>query len=142
MGEDGRLNGRDFVEFAAQGNQCSAAHVAYLHSKGSSIVWMSALRSQQKPAVETFKARLAQLSEQCTDIFVSFDIDSISGADCPGVSCVATYGLSAADALDIAFAAGCHPKVSLFDCSEFNPTVEEHRTARLVVNMFYYFAMG
>ena len=31
--------------------------------------------------------------------FVSFDIDSIAGDDCPGVSCPATIGLSALDAV-------------------------------------------
>lgn len=34
------------------------------------------------------------------------------------------------------------PQVRLIDVSEYNPTVEEWRTGRLVANMFYYFAMG
>ena len=42
--EDERFDGRNFVEFAAQGNQCSAEHVSYLHSKHANIVWMSQLR--------------------------------------------------------------------------------------------------
>jgi formiminoglutamase len=135
-----RVLGRDFVEFAAQGNQCSVHHLRYLQSKQANVVWMSALR--HKPAVEHFKDWLDRLSQSCSDIFVSFDIDSISGADAPGVSAVASYGLSALDALEICYAAGAHEKVALFDLSEFNPVVEEHRTARLVVNMFYYFALG
>lgn len=31
--EDGRLSGKNFVEFAAQGNQCSATHVKYVEEK-------------------------------------------------------------------------------------------------------------
>ena len=76
------------------------------------------------------------------DIFVSFDIDSISGADCPGVSAPGVRGLSAQDALDICFAAGQHPRVRLFDLSEYNPTVESYRTGKLVATMFYYFCLG
>jgi formiminoglutamase len=140
--DSGRVSGRDFVEFAAQGNQCSAEHLRYLQSLHANVVWMSAIRASHSPAVELFKDWLNRLAQSCSDIFVSFDIDAISGADAPGVSAVATYGLSAQDALEIAFAAGAHEKVALFDVSEFNPLVEEHRTARLVVNMFYYFAMG
>lgn len=135
-----RVFGRDFVEFAAQGNQCSVQHLHYLQSKQANVVWMSSLRN--RPAVDHFKDWLDRLSQSCSDIFVSFDIDSISGADAPGVSAVASYGLSALDALEICYAAGAHEKVALFDLSEFNPLVEEHRTARLVVNMFYYFALG
>ena len=74
--------------------------------------------------------------------FISFDIDSIVGADCPGVSCPAVIGLSAQEALDIAFAAGQHPYTRLLDLSEYNPTIEEDRTARLVSNIIYYFLMG
>ncbi len=36
-------NGR-FVEFAAQGNQCSAVHADYVLQKGHQIVWLSQLR--------------------------------------------------------------------------------------------------
>ena len=43
--------------------------------------------------------------------FVSFDIDSISGSDCPGVSCPATVGLTAEEALRISFEAGKSQKV-------------------------------
>jgi hypothetical protein len=59
-----------------------------------------------------------------------------------GVSAVSPIGLTAADALSIAYQAGCHPAVVLFDLSEFNPVVEAHRTGRLVAAMFYHFAMG
>jgi hypothetical protein len=81
-------------------------------------------------------------SKPTATVFVSFDIDSISGADCPGVSCPATVGLTAFDAVSICFIAGLHPRVKLVDVSELNPVVEDYRSPRLVVNMFYYFLMG
>lgn len=40
-----RFDGHNFVEFAAQGNQCSAEHLKYLHSKHAEVVWMSQLSS-------------------------------------------------------------------------------------------------
>jgi formiminoglutamase len=38
--------------------------------------------------------------------------------------------------------AGAHPAVRLVDVSELNPLVEDYRSPRLVVNMFYYFLLG
>ena len=40
------------------------------------------------------------------------------------------------------FVAGSHPRVRLFDLSEFNPRIDDYRTGRLVCNMWYYFCMG
>jgi formiminoglutamase len=75
-------------------------------------------------------------------IFVSFDLDSVRGADAPGVSCPGAIGLSSDDALRICLAAGEDPRVCLFDLSEFNPTIEAYRTGKLVAAMFYYFLLG
>jgi formiminoglutamase len=58
------------------------------------------------------------------------------------VSCPASIGLTAQEALDMCFVAGAHPNVRLFDLSEFNPKIDEYRTTRLVANMFYFFSMG
>jgi hypothetical protein len=33
-----------FVEFAAQGSQCSAAHAAYVKEKSGTIIWLSDLK--------------------------------------------------------------------------------------------------
>ena len=66
----------------------------------------------------------------------------VQGADAPGVSCPGTIGLTAAEALDICFVAGSHPRVRLFDLSEFNPAVDSYRTGRLVTNMWLWFCMG
>jgi len=76
------------------------------------------------------------------NIFVSFDIDSISSQDCPGVSCPANIGSTAQEAVDICYLSGICPHVKLMDISEFNPDIESYRTGRLVTLMIYYFALG
>lgn len=136
-----------FVEFAAQGSQCSAEQTAYLlDNPRCSIEWLHHLRrggggSSAWPgaAVDRFGEVLKALGDNA---FVSFDTDSIRGSDMPGVSCPATTGLSADEALQICFLAGQTPTVRMVDVSEMNPAVEGYRSPRLVVNMFYYFCVG
>lgn len=127
-----------FCEFGVQGNQCSAEHAQFVRDNGGHIIWLSQVRQQN--SCKEFEKVLQSFGER--DVFVSFDIDSIQGSDCPGVSCPAVIGLAAQDALDICFAAGRHIKTRMLDLSEFNPDVEEYRTATLVCNMIYYFLMG
>ncbi|KAI9142830.1 putative arginase [Paraphysoderma sedebokerense] len=131
-------NGK-FVEFAAQGSQCSAEHVQWLQEQGGKVVWLSELRKDTNTPVSKFGSLLDSLGD---DIFVSFDLDAVKGADAPGVSCASPTGLTAQDAFDICFAAGKNYSVKLFDLSEFNPDIENYRTARLVALMFYHFCCG
>jgi formiminoglutamase len=140
--EDSRFNGRNFVEFAAQGNQCSATHADYVSSRGGRIIWLSTLLKNKECVAEQFEAVLAAFSSQCHSIFVSFDLDAVKSSDAPGVSAPGTVGLSAQDALEMCMCAGKNPKVRLFDLSEYNPAIEDYRTGRLVGTMFYYFALG
>lgn len=58
------------------------------------------------------------------------------------MSAPGTIGLTADEALTIAFVAGLHPRVMLFDVSEHNPRVEDYRTGRLVANLFLFFSYG
>ncbi|KAL6065220.1 Arginase [Balamuthia mandrillaris] len=142
--EDARFEGKEFVEFAAQGNQCSIAHANYIKEHKGRIFWFSELRrvqqQQQKSIAQQFQGVMDSL--QSPRLFVSFDLDAVRSSDAPGVSCPATIGLSAEDALEICFAAGKDPRVALFDLSEYNPQIEDYRTGRLVANMFYFFALG
>lgn len=152
------VNGR-FIEFAAQGSQCSAAHAKFVTDSGGTIVWLSDVRTMARdgvavpdtaskalrhalslPAAAAFLRALS--SAPGDNVFVSFDIDCITGADCPGVSCPATVGLTADEALAIAYLAGRLPTVRLMDVSELNPAVEGYRSPRLVANMFYNFLLG
>jgi len=134
-------NRYSFFEFASQGSQCSADHWDYVLSyPNNSIIPLKNLRLRNESLVLIkFKECLDKLGDH---IFVSFDIDSISSSDCPGVSAPGSVGLTAQEAIDICFEAGKNPKVCLFDLSEFNPVVEEYRTGKLVTLMFYNFALG
>jgi len=132
--------GGNLIEFAAQGHQCSKEHWDYVLSQpGGRVISLSQLKSTK----DSIPTQFAQLLQDSSDtIFVSFDIDSISGADCPGVSAPAVVGLTADEALQICFEAGKNPKVKLVDVSEFNPDIESYRTGKLVCLMFYFFLMG
>ena len=124
--------------------------------RGHRIVWLSELMlSDGRDGVESarcegglgsttrvqrkFEQTLASLPGR---LFVSFDIDAVRGADCPGVSCPAGVGLTAEDACRICFVAGADPRVDLIDISELNPVVEDFRSPRLAVLMFYYVLLG
>ena len=147
--EDGRLLGKNFVEFAAQGSQCSGEHARYLYQHKSKIVWLSEIRAPENSCEKSFAKVLKHLEGNDQEgaakkraLFVSFDIDSISGSDCPGVSCPSTVGLSAEEALSIARLSGACGSVRLFDMSEMNVAIEDYRTPRLAVNIFYHFLIG
>eukprot|EP01129_Flabellula_baltica_P009747 TRINITY_DN4036_c0_g1_i2.p1 TRINITY_DN4036_c0_g1~~TRINITY_DN4036_c0_g1_i2.p1 ORF type:complete len:312 (+),score=56.20 TRINITY_DN4036_c0_g1_i2:34-969(+) len=138
--EDERFQGRglQFCEFAVQGHQCSAEHWDYLLGKdNTSIIPLSKLRKSS--VAQQFEDMLSTLGD---NIFVSFDVDSIVSSDCPGVSCPANIGLTAEEACEIAMIAGKNPNVKLMDVSEYNPIIEEYRTGRLLVLIFYYFLLG
>eukprot|EP00753_Platysulcus_tardus_P009819 PLAT2327.2.p1 GENE.PLAT2327.2~~PLAT2327.2.p1 ORF type:complete len:201 (-),score=86.62 PLAT2327.2:77-679(-) len=135
--EDAAFTGK-LVEFAIQGSQASVEHVEYVRAAGGDVIGYASL-AKRGGAGEALSAVLSELSDT---VFLSFDIDSIRSADCPGVSCPATIGLTADDALDMCFRAGASGKVAMLDISEFNPEVESYRTARLIAQMVYHFLMG
>jgi formiminoglutamase len=130
-----------FIEFASQGSQCSIEHVNYLRSKSSltQIIWYQSIRDDP---LTPFRSLIKLAEEQKSDIFVSFDIDSIISSSCPGVSAPATVGLTAQQACDIAFYSGQSFQVKLMDLSEYNPLIEEYRTGKLVTQIFYHFILG
>ena len=139
--EDPRFSGSQFFEFAAQGSQVSRQHAHYVRDQGAQIIWYSDV-SRGDAAAEAFRNALGRLAWECDSLFVSFDLDSVRAADAPGVSCPGIMGLRAKEAFQIAFAAGAHPKVDLFDLSEYNPLIEEERTGLLAVGIFYHFCLG
>lgn len=100
------------------------------------------LRDPVTHAGQALNEILNSITEQ-QRIFISFDVDSISSAYCPGVSCPSVDGgLTAEEAIEIAFLSGKCKNVSLMDISEYNPAVEDYRTGRLLSNIFYYFCLG
>lgn len=158
--EDERFAGNRFVEFACQGQQCSQAHADFVTSHGGALRWLTKISSTapfvndsseecvvERPDVNPSVNRVAWFAHDVQRIsqeavFVSFDIDAVQGSDCPGVSCPGTVGLTAQEALEMCRIAGKAPNVLLMDLSELNPVVEDYRSPRLAVMMFYYFLMG
>ncbi len=138
--EDPRFSGEHFVEFAVQGSQCSREHADFVRQQNGRILWLNDIQESGPEAA--FRSELERLSSQCDSLFVSFDLDSISASDAPGVSCPGVLGLDARSAMAIAFSAGRHPAVSLFDLSEYNPLMEDERTGRLAAGIFYNFCLG
>jgi formiminoglutamase len=146
------LQGR-FIEFSSQGSQCAAAHVKFVEDHNGTLVWMrqirrkllvpkAGIRDPVTQAGQAFEEILSNLSDN-EKVFVSFDVDSINGSFCPGVSCPSVDGgLTNEEALEISFLSGTCNKVCLMDMSEYNPAVEDYRTGRLLSNIFYYFCMG
>jgi len=130
-----------FIEFGSQGSQCSIEHVRYLQSKQpqTQIFWFKSICNNP---LETFLSLIQSAETNGSDIFVSFDIDSIQSSTCPGVSAPATVGFTAQQALDFAFHSGKSFNVKLMDLSEYNPVVEEYRTGKLVTQIFYHFLLG
>lgn len=139
--EDSRFSGKHFIEFGSQGSQASREHADYVKARQGSILWLSRV-SGGDAAVEQFRSALGHLAWECGPLFVSFDMDAIRASEAPGVSCPGVMGLRAKEAVDMAFIAGGHPQVALFDLSEYNPLIEDERTGRLAVAMFYHFWLG
>ena len=135
--EDERLDPRRFVEFAAQGHCCAEAHAHFVRTRGGTIEWFSNISNDP---VGHFRRVLKEVLKE--NVFVSFDIDSVQSADCPGVSAPSSFGLRAFDAVQICYEAGLSPNVKVIDVSELNPAVEGYRSPRLAVLMFYYFLLG
>ena len=76
-------------------------------------------------------------------MFVSFDLDSIDAAHAPGVSALNPMGLTAAQASDLAYAAGACVHVRHFDLMELCPLHDDQgRTARLAGLLFLSFVAG
>eukprot|EP01127_Copromyxa_protea_P015819 TRINITY_DN4609_c0_g1_i2.p1 TRINITY_DN4609_c0_g1~~TRINITY_DN4609_c0_g1_i2.p1 ORF type:complete len:256 (+),score=34.68 TRINITY_DN4609_c0_g1_i2:19-786(+) len=71
-----------FSEFAVQGSQCSSEHWSYCTERN---VIMKPLSEIKRDVLGHFKQVVAQLGE---NIFVSFDLDSVSSADAPVCSIV------------------------------------------------------
>ena len=135
------FNGSHFVEYAAQGTQCSQKHVDFINEKGANIYWLQK-DVERVGAVPLFNQILTKDFANTDKIFVSFDLDCVSMAWAGGVSCPSPLGLTAQNALEICFNAGHNSKVQLFDLSEYNPKIEEYNTGKLVAAMFVHFCLG
>ncbi|EFC50281.1 predicted protein [Naegleria gruberi] len=134
--------GKHFVEFGAQGTQCSQTHANFVYEKEAKIYWLSKDIKDEQSALPIFKKVIEEDFKNTEKIFVSFDLDCVSMSWASGVSCPSPLGLTAQNALDIAFYSGNNSKVKLFDLSEYNPIIEEYNTGKLVAAIFVQFVLG
>lgn len=132
--------GTKFHCFASQGSQCGKAHVDYVSSKGAQITWLRTVRTHSSP--KECLSELLSTFDNSHRVFVSFNLNAINSAYCPGVSSPSVEGLSDEDALEISLLVGSNPLVVLMDVSEYSPAVEDYRTGRLLATMLYSFCLG
>jgi formimidoylglutamase len=139
--EELHLPGENLVEFGLHGNVNSRAHLNYAREKGVKCWTRGQLREPVTATV--FFDELQQLSARANTLFVSLDLDVFTAAYAPGVSAPGTEGLIPEEGRQLAFAAGRHPGVRLFELMELNPLYDvDMRTSRLAVMLLCSFLAG
>jgi formiminoglutamase len=135
------FRGDRFVELGIQGFTSAAAHADYLRARGGTIL---SLREARQAGSGTAMDRALEIAGgEVEALFVSIDIDSAAQAFAPGCSAPNPDGFSPAELIEIAFAAGCHPRTRYFDLMEINPDFDlDHRTARLGAALLLAFLCG
>ena len=157
-----------FVSFGCQGCMCSNEQAKYVTDRSGRILWLTKdIRAAKlapefnsskntyaltTTAAKVFMRELEELSEGSAasdggnkprrPLMVSFNMEAIASAACPGIVNASSVGFTAEETLEICFVAGADPNVVLIDISEFNPDMEEPRSGKLVSDMFYYYALG
>lgn len=111
MLEDKETFGKsEFVEFGIKGCNSSYEHTKYVLEKGHRIVYLEKdIRRFKGEAGSYFNQIVAQWEDdvEIEQIFISFDVDSINSAWCPGVSAPSVVGgLKNMEALEIMRRAG------------------------------------
>jgi formiminoglutamase len=136
--------------FAIQGAQNTLNDFTYAENNKGKIIFLDKhIRrftiNRTHPEFSTqagqyFDSVIKELSSKVDVIMVSFDLDSIDSCFCPGVCTPSVIGgLSDVEAEEIFMIIGRNEKVILVDMAEFNPAVENIRTKKLVVTLFYTF---
>ncbi|CAD8145260.1 unnamed protein product [Paramecium octaurelia] len=142
-----RFQNSKFVEFAIKGCTCSYEHYQYVLNKGGKVYFMEKDIRRLNAENQGLSAMNNVLTEFENDenidfIFLSFDVDSINSAWCPGVSAPSIVGgLTNVEALSIMERAKKSKKIKLIDLSEFNPAVECERTSNLISEMIITFIL-
>ncbi|MFB0517513.1 MAG: arginase family protein [Candidatus Neomarinimicrobiota bacterium] len=139
--EELHLPGENLVEFGLHGNVNSHAHMQYAKEQGVRCWTRGQLRDQVTATI--FFRELQQLSDRANTLFISIDLDVFAAAYAPGVSAPGTEGLTPEEGRQLAFLAGRHPGVRLFELMELNPLFDaDGRTSRLAVMLLCAFLAG
>lgn len=150
ISQDNSFKDSHVCHFAIQGAQNSLNDYKFVEENKGKILFLDKNIRRFKvnkdhpefstQAGQSFEIVLQQMSCKVDIIMISFDLDSIDSRFCPGVSVPSVIGgLSDLEAEEIFTIIGRNQKVLLVDVAEFNPAVEDTRTRKLVVTLFYKF---
>jgi formiminoglutamase len=89
-----------------------------------------------------FQQFLQQISS-LQSLHIQISLETINSLFCPGVSNQnVEIGLTAEEIIEIMFQVGKNKNIKSLGICDYNPTVEDYRTGRLVANMIYYCLLG
>jgi formiminoglutamase len=133
--------GSHFVEFALQADLNSDNARAWLRDRNVRSVPLAAVR--RLGAGRALRSELEYLTDRSGALFVSIELDSFAAAYAPGVSHPSPEGLVPEEGRNLAFLAGRHPRVRLFEVLGLNPRCDvEGRTAELAAALISSFVSG
>ncbi|MCH7574292.1 MAG: formimidoylglutamase [Candidatus Marinimicrobia bacterium] len=139
--EELRVPGERIVELGLHSATNSAEHLQYAAEHRVGCWGLEQLR-EAGPA-NILNGQLNRLSAGADALFVSIDLDVFSAAFAPGVSAPGTEGLTPGEGRAMAFVAGRHRSVKLFELMEFSPPHDiDQRTGRLAVLLLHAFLSG
>ena len=139
--EELQVPGERIVELGLHSATNSAEHMQYAADNRVGCWGLEQLRESGPGAV--LNGQLNRLAANADANFVSIDLDVFSAAYAPGVSAPGTEGLTASEGRAMAFVAGRHRSVRLFELMEFSPPYDiDRRTGRLAVLLLHAFLTG
>ncbi len=127
------------IEFGIQSYANSIYHFEYALKNGVKIFTLDEVREKGIDFV------LSEIRDELGDtaLHLSFDMDSVRGADAPGVSATYPDGLSAEEVIKIALYCGLNFKVKVLDIAEVNSEFDiDGKTARLASHFILNFLTG
>jgi formiminoglutamase len=124
------LQGENLVQFGLQGYCNSVFAIDYLHSHKVNIVWFEDI-AQQDISVSFFNA-LRQLDSR-QNLYVSIDIDSITGIEFPATSASPAQGFSVHQFYQCCTLLAHLHQLKSLDFVEYNPEKDVHEQSAKVI---------
>lgn len=122
------LNGENLVQFGLQGYCNSVFAIDYLHSHKVNVVWFEDI---QDISVSFFNA-LRQLNSK-QNLYVSIDIDSITGVEFPATSASPAQGFSVHQFYQFCTLLAHLHQLKSLDFVEYNPDKDIHEQSAKVI---------
>lgn len=127
------------IEIGIQSYANSIYHFEYALKNGIKIFTLDEIKERGIDSVlDAIKTNLKNFA-----LHLSFDIDSVKGADAPGVSATYPDGLGTKEVIKIALYCGLNFNVKILDLAEVNPEFDiDGKTARLASYFILNFLTG